>query len=58
MQRWDYGSGRITVIRSKTDAEATGAVVDITPAAMRALDAMRPAVKECSGFRSRRSPVE
>ena len=42
-QRWDDGSGRITVIRSKTDAEAQGAVVAITPAAMRALDAIRPA---------------
>ena len=41
-QRWDDGSGRITVIRSKTDAEAQGAVVAITPAAMRALDALRP----------------
>ena len=42
--RWDDGSGRITVIRSKTDAEAQGATVAITPAAMRALDAIRPAV--------------
>ena len=42
-QRWDDGSGRITVIRSKTDAEAQGAVVAITPAAMEALDAIRPA---------------
>ena len=33
--RWDDGSGRITVIRSKTDAEAQGAVA-ITPAAMEA----------------------
>ena len=41
-QRWDDGSGRITVIRSKTDAEAQGAVVAITPAAMKALDAIRP----------------
>ena len=40
--RWDDGSGRITVIRSKTDAEAQGAVVAITLAAMQALDAMRP----------------
>ena len=40
--RWDDGSGRITVIRSKTDAEAQGAVVAITPAAMNALDAIRP----------------
>ena len=37
VQRWDDGSGRITVIRSKTDVEAQGAVVAITPAAMRAL---------------------
>ena len=42
-QRWDDGSGRITVVRSKTDAEAQGAVVAITPAAMKALDALRPA---------------
>ena len=39
--RWDDGSGRITVIHSKTDAEAQVAVVAITPAAMRALDALR-----------------
>ena len=43
MQRWDDGSGRITVVRSKTDVEAAGAVVAITPAAMRVLDAIRPA---------------
>ena len=43
VQRWDDGSGRITVIRSKTDAEAQGAVVSITPAAMKALEAIRPA---------------
>ena len=42
VQRWDDGSGRITVIRSKTDLEAEGAVVAITPAAMSALDAIRP----------------
>ncbi len=42
VQRWYDGSGRITVIRSKTDAEALGAVVAITPAAMNALDAIRP----------------
>ena len=40
--RWDDGSGRITVVRSKTDAEAQGAVVAITPITMRALDAVRP----------------
>ena len=43
VQRWDDGSGRITVARSKTDTEAQGAVVAITPAAMRVLDAIRPA---------------
>ena len=43
IQRWDDGSGRITVIRSKTDVEAQGAVVAITPAAMKALEAIRPA---------------
>ena len=42
VQRWDDGSGRITVARSKTGALAQGAVVVITPAAMRALDAIRP----------------
>ena len=44
VQRWDDGSGRITVIRSKTDVEVAGAVVAITPAAMKALwsDAIRP----------------
>ena len=42
VQHWDDGSGRITVIRSKTDVEAQGAVVAITPAAMQALDAIRP----------------
>ena len=43
VRRWEDGSGRITVVRSKTDVEAQGAVVAITPAAMRALDAIRPA---------------
>ena len=42
VQRWDDSSGRITVARSKTDAEAQGAVVAITPAAMQALSAIRP----------------
>ena len=42
VQRWDDGSGHITVVRSKTDAEAQGAVVAITPAAMNALSAIRP----------------
>ena len=43
VQRWDDGSGRITVVRSKTDVEAQGAVVAITPAAMAALSGIRPA---------------
>ena len=43
VQRWDDGSGRITVVRSKTDAEAQGATVAITPAAMQSLDAIQPA---------------
>ena len=43
VQRWDDGSGRITVIRSKTDAEAQGTIVAITPTAMQALDAIQPA---------------
>ena len=43
VQRWDDGSGRITVVRSKTDVEAQGAVVAITPIAMKALNAIRPA---------------
>ena len=43
VQRWEDGSGWITVIRSKTDAEAQGAVVAVTPAAMGALDLIRPA---------------
>ena len=42
VQRWEDGSGRITVARSKTDVEAQGAVVAVTPAAMGALDAIRP----------------
>ena len=40
---WGDGSGRITMVRSKTDAEAQGAPVAITPAAMNALSAIRPA---------------
>ena len=43
VQRWDDGSGRITVVRSKTDAEAQGATVAITPVAMDAVSAIRPA---------------
>ena len=43
VRRWEDGSGRITVVRSKTDVEAQGATVAITPAAMQALNAIRPA---------------
>ena len=39
--RWDDGSGRLTVGRSKTDAEAR--TVYLTPASLAALAAMRPA---------------
>ena len=39
--RWDDGSGRLTVGRSKTDAEAR--TVYLTPASVAALAAMRPA---------------
>ena len=61
IQRWDDGSGRITVIRSKTDVEAAGAVVAITPAAMQATNASRPAGvggdQKVWGCRNRRSPA-
>ena len=42
VQRWDDGSGRITVVRSKTDSEAQGAVVAITCSALQAVEAIRP----------------
>ena len=41
VERWADGSGRITVVSSKTDVTAQGAVVAITPAAVKALDAIR-----------------
>ncbi len=40
---WDDGSGRITVVCSKTDAEAQGALAAIIPAAVQALTAIQPA---------------
>ena len=40
------GSGRIHVVRSKTDPGAEGAVVAVTAATMRALDAIRPALPD------------
>ena len=40
--RWADGSGRLTILRSKTDQEGRGAVVAVTPACLRALDAIRP----------------
>ena len=50
---------RPTVVRSKTDLEAQGAVLAITPAAMRALDARRLAgagvMERVFGCRSPRS---
>ena len=39
--RWDDGSGRLRVGRSKTDAEAR--TVYLTPASVAAMEAMRPA---------------
>ena len=60
VQRWDDGSGRITVVRSKTDAEAQGAVVAITPAAMGPFPPSGrqelQVKRKCSGCRSPRSP--
>ena len=47
--RWYDGSGRITVIRSKTDAEAQGAVVAIIPAAMNAMNVTRYRTRRCVG---------
>ena len=42
VERWADGSGRLTILRSKTDQEGKGAVVAVTPACLRALDAIRP----------------
>ena len=42
MERWADGSGRLTILRSKTDQEGKGAVVAVTPACLRVLDAIRP----------------
>ena len=42
VERWADGSGRLTIVRSKTDQEGKGAVVAVTPSCMRALDAIRP----------------
>ena len=42
VQHWEDSSGRITLVRSKTDVEAQGATVAITPAAMEALSDIRP----------------
>ena len=42
VEGWEDGSGRVHVARSKTDQEAEGAVVYITPRAMQDLDAIRP----------------
>ena len=41
-ERWADGSGRLTILRSKTDQEGKGAVVAVTPACLRAMDAIRP----------------
>ena len=42
VRRWEDSSGRINLVRSKTDVEAQGATVAITPAAMEALSDIRP----------------
>ena len=42
VERWPDGSGRLTIRRSKTDPAGEGAVVAVTPACIRALDAIRP----------------
>ena len=42
VERWPDESGRLTIVRSKTDQEGEGAVVAITPACLRTLDAIRP----------------
>ena len=39
--RWADGSGRLTILQSKTDQEGKGAVVAITPACLKALEAIR-----------------
>ena len=55
---WDDGSGRITVVRVKTDVGAQGAVVAVTSAAVRPLDAIKPVGvdgrQRCSGCQNRR----
>ena len=58
VQRWGDGSGRMTVIRSKTDTEAQGAVVAITPPCgpwTRSGRRAWPAVRRSSGCRIRKS---
>ena len=42
VERWPGGAGRLTILRSKTGQEGRGAVVAVTPAGLRALDAIRP----------------
>ena len=49
-QRWEDGSGRFTVLRSKTDVEAQGVVAAITPAAIWALDSVLKGNGRCRWF--------
>ena len=42
VERWPDGSGRLTIRRSKTDPTGEGAVVAVTPACVRSLEAIRP----------------
>ena len=56
---WDDGSGRITVIRSKADVKARGAVVAITSADKRWVPYGRlvlTAERGCPGCWSRKPP--
>ena len=40
VERWPDGSGRLTIRRSKTDPTGEGAVVAVTPACVRAMEAI------------------
>ena len=49
VERWPDGSGRLTIHRSKTDPTGEGAVVAVTPACVRSLEAIRPEDPENQG---------
>ena len=48
-RRWPDGSGRLPIRRSKTDPSGEGAVVAVTPACVRSLEAIRPENPEDPG---------